>query len=135
MKNLTEKKNGFINESEDIPEWEKGIKKESIERILSLPPIYPQLKPRLDAKYKLTIITLPRKITTSEFGDGLVMDVEESGSRQSLFVGESIRLALAVHRRRHKLKAIELIGKIFIIQKVEKTIKGEKRKVFLVTFN
>lgn len=126
----------YNEDNEDIPEWEKGLKKESVDTLVALPKMYPQLKPRMDAKYKLRILTLPRRVTTKEYGKGFVMEVIiPDGDINSLFVGESIKIAFAVYRRRNKLKAKDLLDKNFTLQKVQTEKDGETINVFLVTFD
>ena len=120
----------------DIPIWERGLKQESIETLIALPKMYPQLKPRMDAKYKLKILTLPREVTTKEYGKGLIMEVIiPDGDINSLFVGESIKIAFTVYRRRNKLKPEDLLDKSFTLQKTQTQKEGETIDVFLVTFD
>ena len=122
--------------NEEIPEWEKGLKQESIDTLVALPKMYPQLKPRDGAKYKLKILTLPRKVTTKEYGKGFIMEVIiPDGDINSLFVGESIKIAFAVYRRQNKLKAEDLLDKRFTLQKIQTEKDGETINVFLVTFD
>ena len=124
-----------LNEN-DIPEWEKGLDKESVKTLVALPKMYPQLKPRMDAKYKLRILTLPRKVTTKEYGKGFIMEVViPDGDINSLFIGESIKIAFAVYRIKNKLKPEDLLDKTFTLQKTQTEKDGETINVFLVTFD
>ena len=122
--------------NEEIPEWEKGLKKESIGNLVKQPKMYPQLKPRMDAKYRLKILTLPRMVETKEYGEGFVMNViDKDGNINSLWVGESIKLALAVERRRNNLKANDLLDRWITLQKTQTLKKGRTINVFLVIFD
>jgi len=136
IEGITTGKHNENTPEEEIPIWEQGVNKESVKTLVALPKMYPQLKPRMDAKYKLKILTLPRAVTTKEYGKGLVMEVilTETGEINSLFIGESIKLAFTVYRERHKLKPKQLLDKKFTLQKMQTEKDGETINVFLVTF-
>ena len=125
--------------TEDIvlEDWEKSLNPESINKMLAQPRIYPQLKPRAEASYHLMILTIPKVIQTEEFGESIVMDVMDTkdDQRYSLFIGESIKIALAVERRRANLTSKQMIGRTFILKKTTTLKKGKTINVFLVTFD
>lgn len=120
-----------------LEDWEKTLNPESINKMLAQPRIYPQLKPRAEASYHLMILTIPKVIQTEEYGESIVMDVmdKKDDQRYSLFIGESIKIALAVERRRAKLTSKQMIGRTFILKKTTTLKEGKTINVFLVTFD
>ena len=120
-----------------LEDWEKSLNPESVKKMLAQPRIYPQLKPRAEASYHLMILTVPKTIMTEEYGESIVMDVMDTKTdqRYSLFIGESIKIALAVERRRVNLTSEQMIGRTFILQKTTALKKGKTINVFLVTFD
>ena len=121
----------------ELEDWEKSLNPESIKKMLEQPRIYPQLKPRAEASYHLMILTVPKPIETGEYGTSIVMDVMDTKTdqRYSLFIGESIKIALAVERRRAELNSKQMIGRTFILRKTTTIKKGKTINVFLVTFD
>lgn len=121
-----------------LEDWEKSLNPDSIKKMLAQPRIYPQLKPRAEASYHCMILTVPKIIQTEEFGESIVMDIMDTkdDQRYSLFVGESIKIALATERRRAGLTTKQMIGRTFILRKTTAINKqGKTINVFLVTFD
>lgn len=96
-------------------DWQSDLKKESIDNSVKAGDILPQL--RIDKPgdtVKVMILTEP---TMPEGRDFYVMDVEilESGAKNYMYVGKSLRFSLAVEMKKHNLEEVK--QHVFILGK------------------
>jgi len=101
-----------------VPYWARTIKKESLDAVKKAGYIIPELKPRINAKYHVKLIS-PIRHVKSKKGDFDVVTIENDGFHESLKVNESFKFSLESERQRNNLSYKDLESMDIVFQKKE----------------
>lgn len=109
---------GVSKSGEEEPKW-ADFPAESIRASIEVGEILPELRPRKNAIYRVTLKSLPKEVISSK-GNFYVVEIDYEGLLMSLKANRSFNFCLKRHKVRNNLRYSDLVGRELVFQKNEK---------------
>ena len=125
-KNENKDEMGFtlLTPEESKDAWDK-FDEESIKKSEEFGDAFPIYKPYLGQVNIITLLSLPRPITT-KLGPTFICDIEKEGMKWSMFATGRFRWDLMKIKKKLEITNEELVGKQYLLQRVRGIYKGEE---------
>ena len=103
---------------EEEPKW-ADFPAESIRASIEAGEILPELRPRKNAIYRVTLKSLPKEVVSSK-GTFYVVEIDYEGLMMSLKANRSFNFCLKRYKVNNNFRYSDLVGKDLVFQKNEK---------------